>query len=48
MGGPDLRPGKINPDAGEPEKGAPDVGELRKPSDDAYGTLSSAPLVRWK
>jgi hypothetical protein len=25
-GAPD-RPGKISPDAGEPEKGAPDVGE---------------------
>lgn len=25
------RPGKINPDAGEPEKGAPDIGETARP-----------------
>lgn len=31
------RPGKINPDAGEPEKGAPDVGEKSPPhGEDAH------------
>lgn len=37
MGGEPKHPGKINPDAGEPEKGAPDVGEappVGAPQDD--------------
>jgi len=30
---PEAKPGKISPDAGEPERGAPDVGETTAPGE---------------